>query len=46
VLVDKKVMGEIFENQIFCANVDTGNVNKPPSSPIIGLVQILKYSQD
>jgi hypothetical protein len=35
-------MGEIFENQIFCANVHNGKVNRAPSSPIIGHVQILK----
>jgi hypothetical protein len=39
-------MGEIFEDQIFCANVSMGNVNRAPSSPIIGHVQILKCSQD
>jgi hypothetical protein len=41
----KKVMGEIFEDQIFCANVHNGNVNRAPSSPI-GHVQILTSSED
>jgi hypothetical protein len=38
-------MGEIFEDQIFCANVHNGNVNRAPSSPI-GHVQILTSSED
>jgi hypothetical protein len=42
----KKVMPEIFEDQIFCANVHNGNVNRAPSSPIIGHVQILTSSED
>jgi hypothetical protein len=42
----KKVIGEMFEDQIFCANVYNGNVNRAPSSPIIGHVQILKSSED
>ncbi len=41
-----KVMSEIFEDQTFCANVHSGNVNRAPSSPIIGHVQILTSSED
>ncbi len=29
-------MGEIFEDQIFCADLHNGNVNRAPSSPILG----------
>jgi hypothetical protein len=39
-------MGEIFEDQIFCANVHNGNVNRAPSKPIIGHVQILKCLEE
>jgi hypothetical protein len=39
-------MGEIFEDQIFCANGHNGNVNRAPSSPITGHVQTLKCSED
>jgi hypothetical protein len=39
-------MGEIFEDQIFCANVHNGNVNRAPSKPIIGHVQILECSEE
>jgi hypothetical protein len=42
----KKVTGEIFEDQIFCANVPKGNVKRAPPSPIIGHVQILKCQYD
>jgi hypothetical protein len=38
-------MGEIFEYQIFCANVHNGKVNRVPSSPIIGHVQILSVQR-
>ncbi len=38
-------MGEIFEYQIFCANVHNGKVNRAPSSPIIGHVQILSVQR-
>jgi hypothetical protein len=41
----KKVMGKIFEYQIFCANVHNGKVNRAPSSPIIGHVQILSVQR-
>ncbi len=40
------VTGEIFEVQIFCANVHKGNVKRAPSSPIIGHVQILRCQYD
>jgi hypothetical protein len=46
VLANKKKVGEIFEYQIICANVHNGKVNRAPSSPIIGHVQILKCSED
>jgi hypothetical protein len=42
----KKFTGEIFEVQIFCANVRKGNVKRAPSSPIIGHVQILRHQYD
>jgi hypothetical protein len=44
-LTKEKVMGEIFEDQIFCANVHKGNVKTASSRPIIGHMQILKRYQ-
>jgi hypothetical protein len=38
----KKVRDEIFEVQIFCANVHIGSVKRAPSCPSIGHVQILR----
>jgi hypothetical protein len=38
-------VGEIFEYQMFCANVHNGKVNRAPSSPIIGHVQILSVQR-
>jgi hypothetical protein len=38
-------MGEIFEDQIFCANVHKGNVKRAPSSPILGHMQVLNVSR-
>jgi hypothetical protein len=37
-------MGEIFEVQIFCANLHKGNVKRALSSPIIGHVQVLNVN--
>jgi len=42
----KKVRGEIFEVQIFSANVHKGSVKRGPSCPIIGHVQILRCQFD
>jgi hypothetical protein len=38
-------MGEIFEDQIFCANVHKGNVKRAPSSPIVGPMQVLNVNK-
>jgi len=46
VLVDKKGYGWNIWKSDFCANVHDGNVNKAPSNPIIGYVQILKCLED
>ncbi len=44
-LTKEKVMGEIFDDQFFCANVHKGNVKTASSRPIIGHMQILKGYQ-
>jgi hypothetical protein len=46
VLVDTKSLWVKYLKIRFFANVHNGDVNRAPSSPITGHVQILKCSED